>query len=198
MDSEHRVKKRKLKGISSSDFNQVPRNNHAVARAPHEDGDSDESVALPSEAAAGDETSTATFQGLGIIESLCDACTALGYKTPTPIQKEAIPLALQGRDLIGLAQTGSGKTAAFALPVLQGQSFESNISYALLTGFQHSWRNRNHTSPSSSPQPANSPIKSPKPSKHSAPSSTCDVPSSSEAWKWSLNPSPWAKNRTSS
>lgn len=60
-----------------------------------------------------------SFQDLGIIQSLCDACTALGYKAPTPIQTEAIPLALQGRDLIGLAETGSGKTAAFALPILQ-------------------------------------------------------------------------------
>ena len=62
-----------------------------------------------------------TFEGLGIIDSLCEACTNLGYKSPTPIQREAIPLALQGRDLIGLAETGSGKTAAFALPILQGE-----------------------------------------------------------------------------
>lgn len=61
-----------------------------------------------------------SFKELGIIESLCDACTNLGYKAPTPIQAEAIPLALQQRDLIGLAETGSGKTAAFALPILQG------------------------------------------------------------------------------
>ncbi|PSK56018.1 hypothetical protein B9Z65_4896 [Elsinoe australis] len=60
-----------------------------------------------------------SFADLGIIDSLCDACTALGYKAPTPIQAESIPLALQGRDLIGLAETGSGKTAAFALPILQ-------------------------------------------------------------------------------
>ena len=63
-----------------------------------------------------------TFQDLGIIDSLCDACTALGYKAPTPIQEQSIPYALQGRDLIGLAETGSGKTAAFALPILQCKS----------------------------------------------------------------------------
>ncbi|KAG8525897.1 ribosomal RNA processing protein [Bacidia gigantensis] len=72
---------------------------------------------------ASDETHEAreeSFADLGIIDPLCDACAALGYKTPTPIQKEAVPLALQGRDVIGLAETGSGKTAAFALPILQG------------------------------------------------------------------------------
>ncbi|KAF5864026.1 ribosomal RNA processing protein [Aspergillus alliaceus] len=60
-----------------------------------------------------------SFKELGLIEQLSDACDAMGYKAPTAIQAEAIPLALQGRDLIGLAETGSGKTAAFALPILQ-------------------------------------------------------------------------------
>lgn len=64
---------------------------------------------------------TNSFKDLGIIDQLCKACAAHGYKSPTPIQNEAIPLALQGRDLIGLAETGSGKTAAFALPILQGK-----------------------------------------------------------------------------
>lgn len=67
------------------------------------------------------EAPNRSFQNLGIIDPLCDACAALGYKSPTPIQNEAIPLAIQGRDLIGLAETGSGKTAAFALPILQGR-----------------------------------------------------------------------------
>lgn len=61
-----------------------------------------------------------SFKELGVIEQLCEACTNMGFKAPTPVQAEAIPLALQGRDLIGLAETGSGKTAAFALPILQG------------------------------------------------------------------------------
>ncbi|KAF2267972.1 ATP-dependent rRNA helicase RRP3 [Lojkania enalia] len=59
-----------------------------------------------------------TFADLGIIESLCEACENLGFKYPTPIQEQSIPLALQGRDIIGLAETGSGKTAAFVLPML--------------------------------------------------------------------------------
>ncbi|RAK95122.1 RNA-dependent ATPase RRP3 [Aspergillus ibericus CBS 121593] len=60
-----------------------------------------------------------TFRELGIIDQLCEACDTMGFKNPTPIQAEAIPIALQGRDVIGLAETGSGKTAAFALPILQ-------------------------------------------------------------------------------
>ncbi|KAI9792766.1 MAG: ribosomal RNA processing protein [Peltula sp. TS41687] len=60
-----------------------------------------------------------SFKDLGIIDELSDACASLGYKAPTPIQAQAIPHALEGRDLIGLAETGSGKTAAFALPILQ-------------------------------------------------------------------------------
>jgi ATP-dependent RNA helicase DDX47/RRP3 len=65
---------------------------------------------------------TRTFQDLGIIDSLCETCDKIGYKAPTPIQADSIPLALQGRDLIGLAETGSGKTAAFVLPILQGMN----------------------------------------------------------------------------
>ncbi|TVY46023.1 ATP-dependent rRNA helicase [Lachnellula subtilissima] len=65
------------------------------------------------------EDSPKTFRALGILESLCESCDSLGYTTPTPIQAQSIPIALQGRDLIGLAETGSGKTAAFVLPILQ-------------------------------------------------------------------------------
>lgn len=65
-----------------------------------------------------------SFRDLGIIEPLCEACEALGYKAPTAIQAQSIPHALEGRDLIGLAETGSGKTAAFALPILQGMAIE--------------------------------------------------------------------------
>ncbi|XP_030457077.1 DEAD-box ATP-dependent RNA helicase 10-like isoform X1 [Syzygium oleosum] len=60
-----------------------------------------------------------TFKELGICEQLLEACDTLGWKNPTKIQVEAIPHALEGKDMIGLAQTGSGKTGAFALPILQ-------------------------------------------------------------------------------
>ena len=73
----------------------------------------------PTDDAGAQNKDAKTFEELGIIESLCEACDSLGYKAPTPIQAQAIPLALQGRDLIGLAETGSGKTAAFVLPILQ-------------------------------------------------------------------------------
>lgn len=80
---------------------------------------------------------TKSFKDLGVIESLCDACEALGYKCPTPIQEQAIPLALQGRDLIGLAETGSGKTAAFALPILQGRAHSQFFHFFMTDGCQH-------------------------------------------------------------
>jgi ATP-dependent RNA helicase DeaD len=66
---------------------------------------------------AGDEQ--ATFADLGLAEELLAALTGLGYEEPTPIQREAIPPLLEGRDLLGQAATGTGKTAAFALPLLQ-------------------------------------------------------------------------------
>ena len=60
-----------------------------------------------------------SFEELGIVEELCSACKQLGWTKPSKIQAEAIPVALEGKDVIGLAETGSGKTGAFALPVLQ-------------------------------------------------------------------------------
>ena len=59
-----------------------------------------------------------TFAELGLAQEILEAVRDAGYERPTPIQAEAIPLALKGRDLIGLAQTGTGKTAAFTLPIL--------------------------------------------------------------------------------
>jgi len=61
----------------------------------------------------------ATFKSLGVVDVLCEACEQLKWKEPSKIQREAIPVALQNEDVIGLAETGSGKTGAFAIPILQ-------------------------------------------------------------------------------
>ena len=58
------------------------------------------------------------FADLGLAKPLLKALAAEGYETPTPIQAQAIPSVMEGRDLLGIAQTGTGKTAAFALPIL--------------------------------------------------------------------------------
>ena len=58
------------------------------------------------------------FSKLGLSKAVVDGVKTMGYVEPTPIQLRAIPLVLSGRDVIGSAQTGTGKTAAFALPIL--------------------------------------------------------------------------------
>src|SRR5712691_11274041 len=59
------------------------------------------------------------FSQLGLAPAQLRACESLGYTEPTPIQRQAIPVVLSGRDLIGCAETGTGKTAAFLLPIIQ-------------------------------------------------------------------------------
>src|SRR3954464_10508839 len=66
-----------------------------------------------------DSTITPGFASLGLAEDIVEAITALGYEEPTPVQRETIPLLLEGRDVLAQAATGTGKTAAFALPMLQ-------------------------------------------------------------------------------
>tara|TARA_R110000796_G_scaffold99567_1_gene207785 strand:+ start:42611 stop:43873 length:1263 start_codon:yes stop_codon:yes gene_type:complete len=78
-----------------------------------------------------------TFASLGLIEPLQRTLATLGYTAPTPIQLQAIPAVLKGRDLMAAAQTGTGKTAGFALPLLQrltqqGSRVQSNAVRALI------------------------------------------------------------------
>jgi len=67
-----------------------------------------------------------TFENLNLIEPLVRALNKKGYTQPTPIQEQAIPHLLEGRDIFGCAQTGTGKTAAFALPILQLMNAKKN------------------------------------------------------------------------
>ncbi|XP_012261933.2 probable ATP-dependent RNA helicase DDX47 [Athalia rosae] len=73
-----------------------------------------------------------TWKDLGIVDALCQACEELKWKAPSKIQREAIPLTLQGKDVIGLAETGSGKTGAFALPILQALLENPQRYFALI------------------------------------------------------------------
>ena len=63
--------------------------------------------------------SKSAFSTFGLHKNLLHAISEAGFKEPRPIQAKAIPQALKGRDILGLAQTGTGKTAAFALPIIE-------------------------------------------------------------------------------
>ncbi|MCL3791412.1 DEAD/DEAH box helicase [Actinomyces sp. 186855] len=78
-----------------------------------DDGEDEDDEAAPHKA-----PEEATFSDLGLPADLLKAVTDMGFTTPTPIQREAIPVLLGGRDVVGVAQTGTGKTAAFGLPLL--------------------------------------------------------------------------------
>jgi len=78
------------------------------------------------------ETTPASFSDLGLPDHLVQAVSRLGYTEPTPIQEEMIPHVLEGRDVVGQAQTGTGKTAAFALPMLAGLDTGSRAPQVLV------------------------------------------------------------------
>lgn len=58
------------------------------------------------------------FKSLNLEQTLMDSIAVINFKTPTPIQAQAIPVALEGKDILGTAQTGTGKTAAFGIPLV--------------------------------------------------------------------------------
>src|SRR5688572_6822156 len=72
------------------------------------------------------------FTDLKLSDNLLKALEDMNFKIPSPIQAQTIPLLLQGRDVIAQAQTGTGKTAAFALPILQRLSLGSSATQALI------------------------------------------------------------------
>jgi ATP-dependent RNA helicase DDX49/DBP8 len=81
---------------------------------------------------SGEEENNASFEGLGLAEWLVRTCRELGMKKPTPVQQGCVSQILAGKDVFGLAQTGSGKTAAFALPILQKLAENPYGVYALV------------------------------------------------------------------
>ena len=73
------------------------------------------------------------FENLGLDERLLKGVKAMGYSVPTPIQEKAIPVALEGKDIVGCAQTGTGKTAAFILPLLQRMGKQRGVKALVVT-----------------------------------------------------------------
>ena len=68
------------------------------------------------------------FSSLNLSKELLDAINKKGYDTATPVQEQVIPLILEGKDILASAQTGTGKTAGFALPLLQKLQYSNNKS----------------------------------------------------------------------
>lgn len=78
------------------------------------------------------DNSPTAFTSLGLPHFLLNSLTDLGYEAATPIQAETIPAMLSGQDVVGIAQTGTGKTAAFALPSLASLDFNSVVPQILV------------------------------------------------------------------
>ncbi|CCW60047.1 unnamed protein product [Phytomonas sp. EM1] len=98
------------------------------------DGPPKERVLLPkeslgSELLADEANNTKTFADLGLCEELCEACEEAEWKHPTRIQASVIPVVAEGRDIIGMAQTGSGKTGAYVLPLVQWLLTQPKVPY---------------------------------------------------------------------
>jgi ATP-dependent helicase YprA (DUF1998 family) len=102
--------------------------------------DVDLSASLGQEDVVGTDVASAavtTFADLGLSEPVLQALTEKGYSIPTPIQEQAIPIVLMGRDVLGCAQTGTGKTASFTLPmldILSGSRARARVPTTALVG----------------------------------------------------------------
>ena len=93
---------------------------------------SNESTEHSSDSPEKAKVDTVLFSDLGLPEPLMKAVTDVGYEVPSPIQAQSIPVLLQGRDVLGQAQTGTGKTAAFALPLLANIDIKSNKTQIII------------------------------------------------------------------
>lgn len=76
--------------------------------------------------------SARSFRDLGVCTEICDVIALLGWKSPSEVQSKTLPLTLNGKDVVGLAETGSGKTAAFAIPILQSLLTKPKHNFALI------------------------------------------------------------------
>jgi ATP-dependent RNA helicase DDX47/RRP3 len=119
-EPQENLVKKAVKKAATDDVKEKKEKKDKKRKAQEEEEEAEASKEVPAPAEDEEEAvAPKSFRDLGIIDALAESCEAMGYTKPTPIQTESIPLALQGRDIIGLAETGSGKTAAFALPILQ-------------------------------------------------------------------------------
>ena len=91
--------------------NEAVESENAEAKVPENDN-------KQSEEQGEEEQQQPSFDGLGLPENVLAAVKKVGFEVPSPIQAETIPVLMEGHDVVGLAQTGTGKTAAFALPIL--------------------------------------------------------------------------------
>jgi len=124
---------RKPKTITVKDVDRYQKEEISRKRSREETNDHNEPVFANDESNDDDDDGEpATFPSLGVSEWLDNICQSLGMKEPTQVQKGTIPAVLSGRDVIGIAHTGSGKTAAFALPILQQLAQEPYGVFALV------------------------------------------------------------------
>ncbi|GLZ47180.1 ATP-dependent RNA helicase DeaD [Actinomycetospora sp. NBRC 106375] len=113
---------------TSDDADTAPEIPEAADEATHQNDET------PEPAASEPDVPASGFAALGLDERLLGTLAEAGFETPTPIQTETIPLLLDGRDVLGLAQTGTGKTAAFALPMLSAiEPSQKNVQALVLT-----------------------------------------------------------------
>lgn len=108
----------KIKSLTKGSNNNNNNSSNSAAAVVEEEEEEKEINDENEEEQEQDKGDNDTFESLGIHPSLIKACEDIGWKSPTPVQKQAIPYVMKGRDVIALAETGSGKTGAFALPVL--------------------------------------------------------------------------------
>ena len=104
---------------SDSEYDENVPDNEQEQNDNHDSANSDENEGNEDNGDNPTESSDKTFAELGLVDVLCEACEKVGWKKPSKIQAEAIPVAIAGNDVIGLAETGSGKTGSFVLPILQ-------------------------------------------------------------------------------